>query len=297
MPRKPRVHFKGALYHVIVRGNNKDYIFSEEKDKKEYLNVIKRYKDKYNFILYAYCIMDNHAHLLIEVKDTPLSKIMQGIQQVYTQRYNIRKNRTGHVFEQRYKALLCNKDKYLIELIRYIHQNPLKAGLKKGIKYKWSSHNEYMGAKKITDIEYPLSIFSSNKTQSKKIYLKYVMNGEEVEEANWEKEVNEEIAIERKFDKKNHKGNIDPEQLMLKVGELSGTGINEIYGNSRNRKISDIRKILVKLLHKYTNLNNKEIAIRLGIGESTVTNILNGRYKNSESINEFIENVIKELKL
>jgi REP element-mobilizing transposase RayT len=125
---------------------------------KKYLKIIKRYKDKYNFILYAYCIMDNHAHLLVEVKDIPISKIMQGIQQIYTQRYNIRKNRTGHVFEQRYKAILCNKDEYLIELMRYIHQNPLKAGFKEAIRYRWSSYNEYMGVKKSS--RYRISIIN-----------------------------------------------------------------------------------------------------------------------------------------
>ena len=88
MARKPRVHYEGALYHVITRGNNKEKIFGEENEKEEYLRIIKKYKDRYGFKLYAYCIMDNHAHLLIEVGNIPLSKIMQGIQQVYTQRYN-----------------------------------------------------------------------------------------------------------------------------------------------------------------------------------------------------------------
>ncbi|WP_432404137.1 transposase [Wukongibacter sp. M2B1] len=119
MPRKPRVHYEGALYHVIVRGNNKRCIFDIDNDKLEYLKRVKKYKEKYEGKLYAYVIMDNHAHLLIEVLRTPLSKIMQLIQQTYTQYYNKKYDRTGHVFEQRYKAILCNRDEYLLELIRY----------------------------------------------------------------------------------------------------------------------------------------------------------------------------------
>ncbi|MCG8500583.1 MAG: transposase, partial [Firmicutes bacterium] len=117
MPRKPRIHYEGALYHVIVRGNNRSSIFEKKENKAEYLNIIKRYKKKYSFKLYAYCIMDNHAHILIEVDKAPLSKIMQVIQQVYTQNYNKDYERTGHVFEQRYKAIICDKDSYLLNLI------------------------------------------------------------------------------------------------------------------------------------------------------------------------------------
>jgi len=80
--------------------------------------------------------MDNHANILVEIKENPLSKIMQSIQQVYTQRYNRKKDRTGHVFEQRYKAILCNKDEYLLQLIKYIHQNQLREGFQGGINYK-----------------------------------------------------------------------------------------------------------------------------------------------------------------
>lgn len=297
MARKPRIHYEGALYHVIARGNNRAYIFEEEKGKKEYLEIIETYKNKYDFILYAYCIMDNHVHILIEVKENPLSRIMQGIQQVYTQRYNKKKNRTGHVFEQRYRAILCDKEEYLLQLIKYIHQNPLRAGFEEGINYKWSSHNEYIGTKDIVDVEYPLSIFSSKKQQSKDMYLKYVMDNEEAEEIDWEIQIDEEILVQRKFKENINKTNIDPEKLINKVLELFDMEFTKVYGNSKNRQVSDIRKALVKLLYIHTNLNNKEIANELGIGQSTVTNILNGRYKNEEHINEFIEKINSQIEL
>ena len=104
MPRKPRVHYPGALYHVICRGNNKEWVFKQELEKKEYLSLIENYKKRYGFSLYAWVIMSNHAHLLIEVGEKPLWKIMQGIQQSYTTWYNRTNRHSGHVFEQRYRV-------------------------------------------------------------------------------------------------------------------------------------------------------------------------------------------------
>jgi len=104
--------------------------------------------------------MDNHAHLLIEVDDIPpLSKIMQGIQQVFIQHYNRKNRTTGHVFEKRYKYYLCDRDAYLLQLIRYIHQNPVRSKLKNSINYEWSSHKEYIGNPVLADVDFPLSTF------------------------------------------------------------------------------------------------------------------------------------------
>lgn len=109
MARKPRVHYQGALYHVMVRGNNGENVLSEEVHKNKYLEIIASYKEKIDFMLYAYCIMDNHAHLLIEVRDVPLSEIMQRIQQVYTQWFNHKYNRTGHVLVKDIKPCYVTK--------------------------------------------------------------------------------------------------------------------------------------------------------------------------------------------
>ena len=176
MPRKPRVHFEGALYHIMCRGNNGEEILKTEKNKKDYLELIKRYKDKYGFIVYAYSIMDNHVHILIEVSKNPLSKAMQGIQQVYTQKYNKENNRKGHVFQQRYKAKLCNKDDYLLNLIRYIHRNSIEAEITQDISYKWSSHSSYVNPQKndLVNTEFPLSMFGVSKNEARKRYLEFV---------------------------------------------------------------------------------------------------------------------------
>jgi len=125
MARKPRIHYQDAFYHVIVRGNNRAYIFKSKDNKEEYKKIVSKYKKRYRFKLYAYCIMDNHAHLLIEVANIPLSKIMQGIQQIFTQYYNRRNRSTGQVFGQRYKSHLCDRDEYLLPLIIKLGTHPI----------------------------------------------------------------------------------------------------------------------------------------------------------------------------
>ena len=142
MARKPRVAFEGALYHVIVRGNQRQRTFRDDRDRLRYLERIEHYRQRYRFQIYAYVLMSNHVHLLLETGTTPLSKILHGIQFTYTQYYNRRYRTIGHLFQGRYKAILCDRDAYLLELIRYIHLNP--ARLKKPedlANYRWSSHH------------------------------------------------------------------------------------------------------------------------------------------------------------
>jgi putative transposase len=126
MARKPRVEFDGALYHVIVRGNHRRDIFRDTTDQVTYLERIEHCRERYYCRVYAYVLMSNHVHLLIETGVVGLSKIMQGIQFSYTQRYNRRHRMVGHLFRGRHKAILCDRDASLLELVRYIHLNPAR---------------------------------------------------------------------------------------------------------------------------------------------------------------------------
>jgi predicted transcriptional regulator len=220
--------------------------------------------------------MDNHAHLLIEVADIPLSKIMQGIQQVFTQYYNRRNNTTGHVFEQRYKCLLCDKDAYLLSLIRYIHQNPIRSKLAESLKYLWSSHREYIGIPELADVNFPLSLFDTHKKKAIKRYLTFMDGMETKEVKSMIKEETIEVA------KNIERLKIEKEALIKIIEEVTKIEIKKIKGNSKSKRISDIRKLYINMLKKYTDITNKEIANLLGIGNSTVTNVLSGRYKDND---------------
>ena len=291
MARKPRIHYEGALYHVITRGNNKEKVFEGKNEKEEYLRIIKKYKERYKFKLYSYCIMDNHAHLLIEVERAPLSKIMQGIQQVYTQRYNRSKNQTGHVFEQRYKAFLCDKDSYLLNLVRYIHQNPLKACIPSGIKYEWSSHTEYIEqAKKIlTDKKFVLGLFSENKKEAIKMYLDFMDIEEtiDISQIRNEKKRLDKIKEEKKSNQLKNK--MSYEDLKKEVCKVTGINEEEIMLRNRVQKFVDIRKSLVILSRKYCDISNKEIAKDLNLSESSISKIISESQNVAERIRVIIE--------
>lgn len=287
MARKPRIHYEGALYHVISRGNNKEFIFSKDEDKNIYLQTILRYKEKYDFKLYAYCIMDNHAHMLIEVGEVPLSKIMQCIQQVFTMKYNKKYNRTGHVFEQRYKAILCNKDEYLLNLVRYIHQNPVRSGIKEKLNYAWSSHSIYIAMKenKLVDYKYILSILSKDKSKAIKEYAELMEEKIDLERIK-DGELDKEIEQVKEHKKKEIK-KFDHNYLIQKVCQHYKVETNELFKKTRKQKIVNARKAYILLSKKYSNISNKDLAQELNLAESTVSNIL------SDEKNKMLIEIIK----
>jgi REP element-mobilizing transposase RayT len=142
--RPVRIEFAGALYHVIVRGNERKAVFRDDQDRSHYLERVAHYRGKFGFRLLAYCLMDNHVHLAIEAGEVPLSRIMAGLQSSYTQAFNRRHRRVGHLFQGRYKAFLIEKDRYALALLRYIHENPTRAGTAKTPQaYAWSSDRHY----------------------------------------------------------------------------------------------------------------------------------------------------------
>jgi len=177
MARRPRIEFEGAFYHVLTRGNQKQKIFLEEKDFSKYLQILIDYKKRYRFLLYAYVLMPNHVHLLVETKDVPLSRILQGINQRYTMYFNWKYDTVGHLFQGRYKAILCDKDEYLLNLIKYIHYNPVRAGIVNSLeKYFWSSHGNYLKTKPAGSVDTQLifPIFSEKLGQARRLYQKFM---------------------------------------------------------------------------------------------------------------------------
>src|SRR4030043_26348 len=180
MARKPRIHFSGALYHVITRGNRRQGVFLDEKDMKKFLAFLADYKSRHPFHLYAYALMKNHIHLLVEVEEIPLSRIMQSLLCRYTRYFNRRDGEVGHLFQGRYKAIVCDKDAYLLELVRYIHLNPVRAKMvKKPEEYMWSGHLSYLGrgGDDLMDEGFVLGQFSGNKSLARRRYRQFVWEG------------------------------------------------------------------------------------------------------------------------
>jgi len=145
MPRKPRLHVPGGLYHVILRGNGRQAIFFDTDDRERWNSLIETGLDRYGHRLHAYCWMTNHVHMAVQCPQAPLSDLMRLVASGYARATNRKYRRSGHLFERRHRALLLDDDTYLIELVRYIHHNPLRAGMVKDLgAYRWSSHGAYL---------------------------------------------------------------------------------------------------------------------------------------------------------
>ena len=145
MPRRKRIWYPGAIYHVMSRGNRRTTIFKEKSDYYQFLEFVKKVKDKYPFTIHALCLMTNHFHFLIETGDIELSKFMQKILSLYAMDFNKRYDLTGHLFESRYTACLVESDKYFLEVSRYIHLNPVKAQIVTDpYLYDYSSYRFYI---------------------------------------------------------------------------------------------------------------------------------------------------------
>ena len=144
MPAGARIVLDGVLYHLIVRGNQKQKVFREERDFAEYIKRVRKYKRKYKFRLYSYCLMPNHIHLMGEIeRKENLAKFMQGLNRSYTAYFNDKYQIPGQLWQGRFKSKIIAKDGYLLDCINYIELNPLKANMiKNPYEYQWSSYRE-----------------------------------------------------------------------------------------------------------------------------------------------------------
>ena len=174
MPRVARIKSKSKIYHLMIRGINQQNIFSVDKDYEKFIAILSKYHKKSEYEIYAYCLMGNHAHLLIKEGREALSHAMKRIGTSYVSWYNWQYNRKGHLFQDRYKSEPVEDDVYFLTVLRYIHQNPLKAGLTKDIaSYRWSSYNEYINQPKIVNIEFALKMFHQERDKAIERFKRY----------------------------------------------------------------------------------------------------------------------------
>ena len=178
MARTARERSSTGIYHVMFRGINRQAIFEDEQDKTRFLNVLDEFKDISGYVLYGYCLMDNHVHLLIKETDETISGVIKRISSSYVYWYNAKYGRCGHLFQERFKSEAIETDSYFLTVLRYIHQNPLKAGSAKTVKeYKWTSYREYIKDSKIIDADYALNYFSAEGEKALALFIAF-MNAE-----------------------------------------------------------------------------------------------------------------------
>ncbi|HHV18852.1 MAG TPA: transposase [Thermoanaerobacterales bacterium] len=176
MTRTAREISNTGIYHIVLRGINKQNIFHDMEDKERFLNTLKKYKGICEYEIYGYCLMNNHIHILIKEGKETISQIMKRIGASYVYWYNTKYERSGHLFQGRFKSETVEDEKYLLTVLRYIHQNPTKAGIVEEIaNYKWSSYNEYFNKNGvITDIDFVLSILNSDYVKAVKEFEEFM---------------------------------------------------------------------------------------------------------------------------
>jgi putative transposase len=272
MARKPRIYFPGALYHVITRGNRRQGVFQDEKDFEQFLTYLSNCKNRFPFRLYAYALMQNHLHFLIEVGDIPLSRIMQSLLFGYAQYFNRRYKEVGHLFQGRYKAILCDKEAYLLELVRYIHLNPVRAKIaKRPEDYAWTGHLSYLGKgrKDIIDEGFVLDQFGGGKSVARRRYRQFVWEGiSEGHEGKYYR-VKDQLYLgedgfvdQIKMEKKESEGwvyDIPLEAMSQEASREIGISEDKLYSVTRDREGAHGRGIVAYLARVISDYTVREI--------------------------------------
>ncbi len=312
MARPLRIEYPGAFYHITSRGNERKDIFKDTEDKARFLSYLESSNQRYSAVIHVYCLMDNHYHLLLETPSGNLSQIMHHINGAYTTYFNKRHQRYGHLFQGRYKAIIIEADEYAGELSRYIHLNPVRAGIvEKPEEYKWSSYQYYTGREKRPDwlrVDFILRYFSNKTSIAKRRYNEYVkaVLGKEYE--NPLREVVASTILGRsdfveEIKDKYLKGKVADRDLPA-LRELSKEPtIEEIFKGVREEFREDAglsKKVAIFLSHRYTGRSLKEIGRYFGIGESAVSQA-SRRFKETIEKDRLLrkkaEEVRKRLKL
>jgi REP element-mobilizing transposase RayT len=281
MARKPRIEYPGAFYHVLSRGNRTLPIFKDDEDRLRFLLKLEQYRERYCFIPYAYTLMENHFHLLIETQEVPLSRIMQGLLQSSTQWHNKKYKAVGHLFQGRYKAILCDRRMYLLGLVRYLHLNCVRAGLVRDpSEYRWSSHRAYLGLEKssIVETDFVLSQFAKSRKKAVRLFNEFVMEWIDIGRTDKFYQVVDQrilgdndftVKVKRKAGEEIRKEetifkNRTLEEIAEAVEETTSVSVSELRSRKRAKHIVDARSLFVHLSIIYSPYKRKEIAEFLG---------------------------------
>ncbi len=307
MARGPRLDAPGSLHHVIVRGIEKRNIFENDKDRVDFLNRLGQVVQEEKATCFAWALMPNHAHILIRTGSAPLGKLMKRLLTGYAVSFNLRHQRSGHLFQNRYKSIVCEEEPYLLELIRYIHLNNLRAGLVRDIseldRYLWCGHSVLVGK-----VDRPwqeqaevLSYFSQNEEFARRKYRQFVLEGISLGKrerlAGGGLQENEEILMEGPLKRLSQKilgSKTFIEKLLVEeerkireqaplkrrwirleritgfVCEKFGINSEEITGGSQKREVSLARSVLCFLASKDLGLTGRELSRALGITPAAI---------------------------
>lgn len=277
MSRPLRIEFAGAVYHITSRGNGKQKIFFEDNDRRIFLSLLWEVIERERWICYAYCLMDNHYHLLIETTRPNLSRGMRELNGIYAQKLNYIRGSVGHVFQSRYKSILVEKDNYLLELCRYIALNPVRAGIVENPEdWKWSSYRATLGLikpPKYLNASWILKNFDEDIEKSKKKYEKFVFEGIG-KESPWRELLGRIFLGSKKFIEK-HEDKLSGKKKEKEIAKIERfahrPSLEEIFKDVKTKQIRN--KKICKAYEKY-RYSLKEIGDFFNIHYSTISRII-----------------------
>ncbi|HEV2063573.1 MAG TPA: transposase [Thermoanaerobaculia bacterium] len=258
MARPLRIEVPGGVFHVMARGNERRPIFQDDADRQRYLDRLAHYREKFEFELIAYCLLDNHVHLAVRTGRFPLSRIMAGLQTSYTQAFNGRHRRVGHLFQGRYKALLVEEDLYLLGLVRYIHRNPVEAGVvQRPGDYRWSSDRFYRKGRgpKWLDLDRVLAMLGARRPAATRAYR--ALMGDEVDRPYEEaRSIGQLVVGEKDFARRvlvaGHQTSVvrrslTEAQVARRVAAHAGFALTDLRAPGRGHRASRARALAAHL--------------------------------------------------
>ena len=284
MARPIRIEYAGAVYHVTSRGNNRNLIFIDDVDRQTFLDIVDSVNRKYNFLCHAYCLMDNHYHLLIETPDGNLAKGMRQINGVYSQGFNRRHKSVGHLLQGRYKSILIQRDSHLLEVCRYVVLNPVRAReVHRPEEYKWSSYRSTAGMEKPHQClarKWMLGQFAERRKSAESKYKEFVAAG--IGDKNiWKEVKGQSLLGEDDFIEvliEYARGYEDVEEIPKSQRYVTRPGLDGLFiekiisdKRARNRKI-------VEAINKY-GYSQKEVADHLGMHYTSISILFNKTLK------------------
>ncbi len=250
--------------------------FFDVADRSRFLLLLQQGQEKYHHRVHAYCLMNNHVHLALQVTDTPLSKVMQNLSFRYTQHINRKQKRTGHLFQGRFKALLIDEDDYLLELVRYIHLNPLRAGIVKDLdNYPWSSHGCFLGQRKTPWLttDWVLSQWNeNNREKAQQGYWRFVQDGfddgykREFHRGSFEgRALGDDRFIEQALNRAEERFSkpMTMNAILDVVCDCYGINIESLSGQGRCRPFAEARAVAAWLVRQSDEIQLKDLGKKL----------------------------------
>lgn len=290
MVRPLRIEFEGAVYHVTARGNERRQIFKDKADYRWFVGLLAHLPERFGALIHGYALMGNHYHLLIETPRPNLSRAMHYVNASYAGRFNRKRKRAGHLLQGRYRGLLIEKDSHLLSVSRYIHLNPVRAGVcERPEQYVWSSYLEYIGRVKRSGwltCEWVLEQFASEPAQARRRYKRFVEDGLGLNENPFEglrngfvlgsekflAEAIKKAGVRRHREVPQSRGLADPpdfDVLIALVAERFGVSERDIL--QRGTRNNAARNACLYLLRNLTESSNEEISQHFGVGPYAVS--------------------------